>query len=304
MNSALDPNDKDKESLLPSVHSANPRKNKNRTISFTHILASSVLFVLTLGIITFVVAGGLQLNLAFQTPPAYTPNEYTCSCDCWDRQFKGNYIDSTRFYRNVYFNMNRHTVYVFAWTLGTIMLLEKFIERSLMCVITGGVFRGLRWGVLICAMLSFYAMFYNWWITWNYLNDQFYPLFATQFFFNLTEFIPSALFYFLIHPTTYLPRPFLLLSLSTSLSHIILSMGDQGWKHLITGTGMLARDLMFLVGDAVGVVMVLYELTWRRGETGRAPKRVTIGEVGAVVLGVVGMKVLYAIIKTVYGYDE
>ncbi|RUP50529.1 hypothetical protein BC936DRAFT_138705 [Jimgerdemannia flammicorona] len=173
MNSALDPNDKDKESLLPSVHSANPRKNKNRTISFTHILASSVLFVLTLGIITFVVAGGLQLNLAFQTPPAYTPNEYTCSCDCWDRQFKGNYIDSTRFYRNVYFNMNRHTVYVFAWTLGTIMLLEKFIERSLMCVITGGVFRGLRWGVLICAMLSFYAMFYNWWITWNYLNDQF-----------------------------------------------------------------------------------------------------------------------------------
>lgn len=61
---------------------------------------------------------------------------------------------------------------------------------------------------------------------------------------------------------------------------------------------------MFIVGDVLGVVVVLYELLWRKGVVELRGKALTVGEISAVVMGVLGLTIMYEIVKMMYGYDE
>ena len=50
-----------------------------------------------------VVILAVYLNTAFQNTASYEVNIDTCTCDCWDRQFKGGY--HAEGWRNVWFQM-------------------------------------------------------------------------------------------------------------------------------------------------------------------------------------------------------
>ncbi|KAI9139695.1 hypothetical protein BKA69DRAFT_621977 [Paraphysoderma sedebokerense] len=265
-------------------------------------LAKNASYLLSSGLLaTGIMAGGIYLSAATMGKSNYEVDRGTCTCDCWDRKFKGPYFNAQKQYKAVYFNFDNQTIYLVLWTLYHTLFLQKYIERCLWLMVNNRV----RWIVLVCACISYYQVFYNWWASFNYINDRFFELWPTQLFFNITEIIPSITLFHLTDSYATVPSPFLALSLTVSFSHIYLALEDQGWAHLVSaaqGGGespgwefLNVRDLMFLLGDSFAIFAMLIAGggRWRWS---------TKAKILTMVGGVVFWKIFYAIIKAIYGY--
>ncbi|KAI8578207.1 hypothetical protein K450DRAFT_248661 [Umbelopsis ramanniana AG] len=220
------------------------------------ILSFGLVYVAT----AIVVVAIVVFNTIFLDQPSYEPDHSSCSCDCWDRKFKGEYYGATQDYKAVYFNMTSTTVLVFLWTLFYILLIEQFIRKSVHHILDHSV----RYDILLLAIIGFYGNYYNWWATWNYLNDSFYMMFTTQMFFNVTEFIPSLSLYVLLDEDAKPSKFLMLISASVSMAHLFLSLSDQGWYHIATITGKIQRDIAFIISDLVLLYINFMELTKMR----------------------------------------
>jgi hypothetical protein len=196
-------------------------------------------------------------NTMFLEYTPYDPDRSECSCDCWDRKFKGEYYGATRDYKAVYFNMTAQSVNVFMWTLLYILLVEQFVRKCIHHLLDGSI----RKHILLLAIPGFYGNYYNWWCTWNYLNDEFYLMFRTQLFFNVTEFIPSLSLYFLLDANNKPSKLLTQASIAISLAHLFLSLSDQGWYHIASLTGKIQRDIAFIISDVILLVINIGELS-------------------------------------------
>jgi hypothetical protein len=262
--------------------------------------ATSCLASIALGAVV-ICAGLYATAVTVQPPSPFVPNRTTCECDCWDRAFKGIYYHSHVIqYKSVYFNMTWNTAYLFLWSLLHFVLLLKYIEWVVALFWTGRV----RWLALILTGVSYYQMFYNWWATFNYINDSWYGLLPTQMFFNVTELIPALI----IAPyanANYIMNNSTLrtLGLSVALAHMYLALGDQGWAHLFQQAldqkspfaFLKIRDGMFVLGDTATVVILV--LWGSRGHRSRIPFFVTLGVLTGTWVGI------YVCMKQVYGYQ-
>jgi hypothetical protein len=199
-------------------------------------------------------------NTMFLESSTFSPDRDECSCDCWDRKYKGEYYGATRDYKAVYFNMTNAAVYVFLWTLLYILLIEQFIRKCVNLIIN----QKIRYDILLLSIAGFYGNYYNWWSTWNYLNDEFYMMFRTQMFFNLTEFIPSISLYVLVDTDAKPSKKFMLVSAAVSIAHLFLSLSDQGWYHIATITGKIQRDIAFIISDVILLAINFRELAKMR----------------------------------------
>ena len=103
-------------------------------------------------------------------------------------------------------------------------------------------------------------MNYNYWCTFNYFNDRIMHLFWTQFFFDVTEFIPAIVLYYLLDKRVILPTSVLIAAQSTNLAHIFLSLKDQGFLNILflIDTRTIMRDLAFLISDFVCYLYYFY----------------------------------------------
>ena len=78
------------------------------------------------------------------------------------------------------------------------------------------------------------------------------------------------------------------------MSHIFLSLWDQGLNHLLTGSGAVLRDLMFVLSDLAAVVVFVY---FFRQRLRRPAAR------GRLLLSIITLSALYLLLKHLAGYD-
>jgi len=140
-------------------------------------------------------------------------------------------------------------------------------------------------------------VFYNWWITFNYINDagpheSYHILLPTQLFFDVTDVIPGIALYSLLPESNRLPPAWLLsASLTVSSAHLVLSVWDQGFVHLITLQGAVVRDAMFIVSDLAGLLGVGWFLQSPLRKHGRP-----------IGIGIIVLLVSYFLLKRTVGY--
>jgi hypothetical protein len=132
----------------------------------------------------------------------------------------------------------------------------------------------------------------------NYINDAgldepYHILLPTQLFFDITDVIPAIALYYLLQQGAEPPStPLLLAALVVSATHLVLSMWDQGFLHLLTLQGAVLRDVMFIVSDLAGLLAVGWFV---RGKLRRH---------GLVLgVGIVCLLVSYLILKGMAGYQ-
>jgi hypothetical protein len=110
----------------------------------------------------------------------------------------------------------------------------------------------------------------------NYINDagphqDYHILLPTQLFFDVTDVLPGLALYTLLQDRKTLPSGWLLLaSLIVSATHLVLSIWDQGFIHLLTMKGAVIRDAMFIVSDLAGLFGVGWYLHGGIRKSGRA----------------------------------
>ncbi|ORZ35436.1 hypothetical protein BCR44DRAFT_42354 [Catenaria anguillulae PL171] len=280
-----------------------PMPNVDSPTSMSWV-TSGIVFLATLLVGSAVVIGAISVTeLMVRSKTPYTPDRTTCECDCWDRAFKGVYYHSHRYqYKAVYFNMTSTTVTLFAWTVFHFALFYKFIELAVSAVVQ----RRIRWIALVLLGVSYYQMFYNWWATFNYINDSFFALLPTQMFFNLTELVPAISLGPLVRSHSKLVSPLVsAAAMAVAVSHIILSLSDQGWAHLFNrvynnGWAFLGvRDGMFLAGDLASVLILL---AWGGRGKGRGSGIAQYWTTVTVMTG--GLMGVYQVVKLVYGYND
>ncbi|TDL17307.1 hypothetical protein BD410DRAFT_554205 [Rickenella mellea] len=311
--------------------------SRNFTSPFATITQAGVFVTATL-ISSVVVILALLINSSTQSSQSYVPDPTQCTCDCWDRKFKGGYAHGG--YKHAYFQMDFGTSLVWIWTAWNFALLFEFVKRATVCVLSSlrvvDSTTHVRWGVLLASIINFYGMFYNWWITFNYLNDlspspdsHIHILAYTQFFFNITDLIPALALYILLpdrahaapsnsyeltherdsppddtisttgkgrHQNQYRQDNFLSLSVSISAAHVILSLWDQGLVHILRGKGAVGRDVSLLASDMAGLLGVSPFLPCRWHHWHGHSKNILVGTV--LMCG------MYAIVKNIAGYDE
>eukprot|EP00835_Amoeboradix_gromovi_P005233 NODE_474_length_8025_cov_0.281983.p3 type:complete len:247 gc:universal NODE_474_length_8025_cov_0.281983:1450-2190(+) len=185
-----------------------------------------------------------------------------CTCDCFDRKFKGVYFREHKQYKSIYFNMEPFTAYIVAWTLFYVILLFKYVEKALYSFMNGK----LNWWVVLLGSIGHFSHFYNWWAVFNYLNDRFYIYIYSQVFFSATELIPATCLYILLNnssPSTNLMN----ISISVLLMHLWQCMADQGLRHLLLGEEFefhtFLRDLNFILADGFPLfVIAFHKKSW------------------------------------------
>ncbi|KAJ2958099.1 hypothetical protein NQZ79_g6296 [Umbelopsis isabellina] len=91
---------------------------------FSSVLVFGSVYIATAVVMLSIVG----FNTIFLDYTPYDPDRSACSCDCWDRKFKGEYYGATRDYKAIYFNMTSQSVHVFMWTLLYILLVEQLLE--------------------------------------------------------------------------------------------------------------------------------------------------------------------------------
>lgn len=199
-------------------------------------------------IVLFVLYTILNLNIAFQNVYNKEVDELKCNCDCWDGKFKGEYLYSTKQYKSIYFNMTWNTSFIVLWSIFHINLLINYLNYAFELFFN----KSLNYVIFVESWLLFYGIYYNWWCTFNYINDGFWSMIFTQMFFNVTELINSYYIYKKINikHSTFKTND-ILLTLSIALIHIFIPLFSQGITNITELKGMFQRDFLFLLTDFI-----------------------------------------------------
>ena len=218
--------------------------------------------VLSILIVTAVLVLGLMgITMGISNSREYNIDK-KCTCDCFDRKFKGVYFTENNQYKSFYFNMETQTAYAALWTIAYIILLFKYVDKALFNLWIGK----LNWYVIIFGSIGLFSHFYNFWTFLNYINDRFYMYLYSQFFFSVTELIPGACIYALL-AKGIIPNPNLInLSLGVLLMHLYQCMADQGIRHLFLGDEFeihtFLRDGIFLIADGLTLLLIALHKRW------------------------------------------
>lgn len=186
-----------------------------------------------------------------------------CSCSCWDTVSKGRY--SHRGYKYIYLNVEVDT---FVIILFSVIFLGFFID--LLTRLIAFAFESRKYvpePVIIVAAQSF-AHCYSFWMVFNYVNDSWYNYWKSQMFFSLTEIISTLACYHISErsntPPNFTHFHAVAIILGVSAAHLILSWRDQALQHFIgvisadmPWMGLVARDLLFSLGDAIAFLLAL-----------------------------------------------
>lgn len=136
-------------------------------------------------------------------------------------------------YKHVYFNSTSNTFKM--WTLTVIFTL--FMYSSFQRFFTLLMSKLMRWSMGILFLCNLHNQYFAWWVTWNYLNDDFYDMWDRQWFFTVTEGISLGLGILHMDRSREV-RPYLMLIISVfSLSHVFISASDQFIENVIYGYG-------------------------------------------------------------------
>lgn len=121
------------------------------------------------------------------------------------------------------------------WTLTVIFTL--FMYSSFQRFVTLLMSKLMRWSMGILFLCNLHNQYFAWWVTWNYLNDDFYDMWDRQWFFTVTEGISLGLGILHMDRSREV-RPYLMLIISVfSLSHVFISASDQFIENVIYGYG-------------------------------------------------------------------
>jgi len=120
--------------LLPTSNARLPQDRITKGPE-CRLYASTVPFILSASISSFIVILALKLNTLFVTQSSsdWAVDVAKCTCDCWDRSFKGGYNPGG--YKHVYFQMSTGASLLWLWTAAHFILLFKFVELATTCVL-------------------------------------------------------------------------------------------------------------------------------------------------------------------------
>lgn len=91
----------------------------------------------------------------------------------------------------------------------------------------------------ILFLSNVHNQYYAWWVTWNYLNEDFYGVWIRQWFFTVTEAISlSLVVLFMDKDIPIQPYPLLIITVIATF-HVLISGTDQFIKNVILGYGHL-----------------------------------------------------------------
>jgi hypothetical protein len=142
---------------------------------------------LTILLVALVCSTHLALVVPYQLAGDYVPPNYDqCSCECWDRLFKGSYYPHAVYRgpaKSIFFNVDGEALKILVLTLTYVLLLHHCLCH-LVQLHQNQMLRRLALIPLVC---SIYPHYYGWWSFFNYYNDRFYRQYFHQAVFSITE---------------------------------------------------------------------------------------------------------------------
>lgn len=236
------------DDIFNTTHEKNKIKNKitKKIIKFVFINISILVILYSI----------IKINILFQNVYDKKIDKFNCNCDCWDGKFKGKYLYDTKQYKSVYFNMNQNTFFILFWFMFHIILLINYLNYSFELFLSNS----LNILFFIESWFLFYGIYYNWWSTFNYINDEFWSMIITQMFYNITELINGYYIYIKINKKKKITEKYyILLPFSTTLIHIFIPLFSQGINNITNFKGMFQRDLTFLLADLIIFIHISFD---------------------------------------------
>jgi len=250
--------------------------NKNRTTTTTFGTTTLPLTPLVHALIGFIVAFSI-FTLTYSpwlhpgsgtNDPKYNVDPLTCKPGCWDRRSKYNYPSCTRgmgqtvrgvkiprgqqtCYKQIYYNLEFNTMLLVLWSFGWLYSVCRMVER-----VVHVWWKGRLRVAMLCAFVSnFVGFWYSFNVIFHYLNDNEYNFFWAQVFFTVLEF--GSTFVVVWHMDVGVHS---WLSLSWCQGSSMFQMFELVLDERTFGNAFGARNIAFMVGDAVVLLCVLREL--------------------------------------------
>ena len=165
-------------------------------------------------------------------------------------------------YKSVWFNLDRTTGQLFAWT----MVFWTMSNTALVHFFTLLYHGKLRWIPTFCLICTIFPIFYGFWAGFGYMNDRFHTMWYSQLYFTVTELVNAVIAFRLQDMSKvedergnqHLPgnRPLLVLGywfiFCHALTHMWQGMSDNIWDNLFGGKGNMmrySRDVLFFSSD-------------------------------------------------------
>ncbi|XP_074656679.1 uncharacterized protein LOC141909894 [Tubulanus polymorphus] len=217
----------------------------------------------------------------------WTPNKpevdkKTCTCECFDTVYKGSYEYPPSKYKHVYFNATAETGKIWAITMLAVLSLYETIKYLTRLLSN----RCLRRSMFILFASVVYSHYYSWWSYFGYYSDNFYQQWYHQLFFTVTEVVSTVFVLNLCDIEVEMTPRKLLVILSISCLHIIVSSGDQFIENVIlqnwSGKHQFFRDIGFMFPDLLHFIVPLYEL-WRLSKLTNQPLRKIINKFEIII---------------------
>ncbi|XP_074661971.1 uncharacterized protein LOC141914620 [Tubulanus polymorphus] len=215
-----------------------------------------------IGYILVILIPGIHIGsiLYFWTPyKRDLVDTLTCRCPCFDTIFKGSYENFPSKYKHIYFNATWNTWKIWSITFLAGVVLYEAVKRLIHLFTT----RRLRWQFLMLFIVAFYSHYFSWWVYFNYLNDDFYKQWFHQLFFTVSEFVSSFIVFQLCDCNIEITWYKLLIIITISLTHIVISCVDQFIQHIFYSKGwrhQIIRDLGLMIPDLLHLFIPLFHV--------------------------------------------
>lgn len=131
------------------------------------------------------------------------------------------------------------------WTVTVlfVIFLYSSIKRLFSLLFT----RKLRWSMGIMFLSTLYSLFYVWWCTWNYWNDDYLSLWNRQWFFAVTVVLSITLIAIFLDTNVEIQPLALLIITAIAILQGILSVSDQFQVNEVYEVGYSERVIILII---------------------------------------------------------
>lgn len=178
-----------------------------------------------------------------------------CTCECWDRVFKGNYEKYLAGYKHIYFNTTWQTTLIWAGSMVTFVSFYEVMKHA--CALVSK--RRMRWRMVVVFVTCLYPNYYSWWSYFNYLNDEFYSQLIHQCIFTASELYVTILAVIYFDKEKLQNGKLLGISLMITTFHIIHAAKDQFFYNVLMLRGeshQVSRDIGFMIADVSNLILL------------------------------------------------
>jgi len=226
---------------------------RNRSKQVFHSFCFPVAFAIVFYYL--ILLGSFIVKTLSESNP-YNFSRDNCTCECYDRQGKAGYFDETFQYKSIYINYDVESAFLIVWTGLYAWAMIKLVQR----LWTVAMKRRTCYLVLVAMGWCCHQQIYNWFMIYNYINDRIWWMLPTQYFFVASEWVPCICLFYLLDKRVLLHHNVLVLASAVSLTHVLCSLEDQGFSHLLNGgiqAAIQVRDLSFFIGDCLPLYIFL-----------------------------------------------